>query len=76
MIIDTIKVLKPDEGMKLTDGNMIYDAVLLPKNRTKDEFTEITKEEAEERQKELELLEAINELEESSLKEVDEHGLA
>ena len=52
MIIDTIKVLKPDEGMKLTDGNMIYDAVLLPKNRTKDEFSEITKEEAEERQKE------------------------
>lgn len=52
MIIDTIKVLKPDEGMKLTDGNMIYDAVLLPKNRTKDEFSEITKEEAEELQKE------------------------
>lgn len=60
----------------LTDGKIIAKSFMLPENRTADEFTEITKEEAEERQKELELLEAINELEESSLKEVDEHGLA
>ncbi len=54
MIIDTIKVLKAEEGMRLTDGDVIAKVVLLPENRTEDEFTEITQAEAEEKMKEVE----------------------
>lgn len=45
MIIENIKVLKADEGMRLTDGEIYAKTVLLPEGRTADEFTEITEEE-------------------------------
>ena len=42
MIIENIKVLKADEGMRLTDGEIYAKTVLLPEGRTADEFSEIT----------------------------------
>ena len=42
MIIENIKVLKADEGMRLTDGEIYAKTVLLPENRTPEEFSEIT----------------------------------
>ena len=45
MIIENIKVLKADEGMRLTDGKVYAKALLLPEGRTADEFSEITEEE-------------------------------
>lgn len=56
MIIDTIKVLKADEGMRLTDGEIYAKTVLLPDGRSADEFTEITEEAYEEIMKEQEEL--------------------
>lgn len=47
MIIDTIKILKAEEGYKLTDGEIIAETVLLPENRDIKEFKEITIAEAE-----------------------------
>ena len=54
MIIDTIKVLKADEGMRLTDGEIYAKTVLLPEGRTAEEFSEITEEAYEEIMKEQE----------------------
>lgn len=54
MIIDTIKVLKADEGMRLTDGEIYAKTVLLPEGRTAEEFSEITEETYEEIMKEQE----------------------
>ena len=48
MIIENIKVLKAEEGFRLTDGEIYAKTVLLPENRTADEFTEITEAEYEE----------------------------
>lgn len=48
MIIENIKVLKAEEGMRLTDGEIYAKTVLLPESRTADEFTEITEAEYEE----------------------------
>ena len=45
MIIENIKVLKADEGMRLTDGEIYAKTILLPENRTPEEFSEITEEE-------------------------------
>lgn len=45
MIIENIKVLKADEGMRLTDGEIYAKTILLPENRSADEFSEITEEE-------------------------------
>ena len=42
MIIENIKVLKADEGMRLTDGEIYAKTILLPENRSAEEFTEIT----------------------------------
>lgn len=42
MIIENIKVLKADEGMRLTDGEIYAKTVLLPEGRTAEEFSEIT----------------------------------
>ena len=47
MIIENIKVLKADEGMRLTDGEIYAKTVLLPEGRTADEFSEITETEYE-----------------------------
>ena len=54
MIIDTIKVLKANDGMILTDGEIYAKTVLLPEGRTADEFHEITESEYNEVLKELE----------------------
>lgn len=45
MIIENIKVLKADKGMRLTDGEIYAKTVLLPENRSAEEFSEITEEE-------------------------------
>jgi hypothetical protein len=42
MIIENIKVLKADEGMRLTDGEIYAKTILLPENRSAEEFSEIT----------------------------------
>lgn len=42
MIIENIKVLKADEGMRLTDGEIYAKTILLPENRSTEEFSEIT----------------------------------
>lgn len=47
MIIENIKVLKADEGMRLTDGEIYAKTILLPENRSAEEFTEITEAEYE-----------------------------
>jgi hypothetical protein len=65
----TLKGIKADEGKVLTNGETFSDVggeIYLGKNDSKDNWHEITKEEAEERKKELELLEAINEYEETA----------
>ena len=46
--------LTPSEGMVLTNGETFSTEVYLGTNDSKDNWHEITKEEAEERQKELE----------------------
>lgn len=53
MKTETIKttVLKADDGKILTDGEMYGRTVYLAKNRTADEFHEITEAEYEEIQK-------------------------
>lgn len=51
MIIENIKILKADEGMRLTDGEIYAKTVLLPEGRSAEEFSEITEEEYEEIEK-------------------------
>ena len=51
MIIENIKVLKADDGMRLTDGEIYAKTILLPENRSAEEFTEITEEEYNEIEK-------------------------
>ena len=51
MIIENIKVLKADEGMRLTDGEIYAKTILLPENRSAEEFSEITEAEYEEIEK-------------------------
>ena len=49
MIIDTIQILKAEKGFRLTDGEVVYaETLLLPENRTADEFTEISEAEYQE----------------------------
>ena len=48
MIIENIKVLKAEEGFRLTDGEIYAKVILLPEDRTAEEFTEITEAEYEE----------------------------
>lgn len=55
MIIENIKVLKADEGMRLTDGEIYAKTVLLPEGRTAEEFSEITEEAYKEIMKEQEV---------------------
>ena len=45
MIIDTIKVLKADNGKVVTDGQIYGKTVILPDNRSETEFHEISESE-------------------------------
>jgi hypothetical protein len=51
MITEKVTVLKADEGFTLTNGEAFGKVVYLGKNDTKDNWHEITDEEAEEMQK-------------------------
>ena len=54
MTIDTMKVLKADTGMRLTDGKVYGRVFILPDDRATTEFHEITEEEYEDILKEQE----------------------
>lgn len=56
MDITNIELVKltPSEGMVLTNGETFSTEIYLGKNDSKDNWYEITKEEADERQKEME----------------------